>query len=141
VFAGSGAAASNDGPALVASFWKPSAIAIDGASNKFVADTLNYRVRLINPEGMVSTLAGAAKGFADGVGTAAAFFNPRGLTIAPPPAATITLVRHGQSTWNEAGRMQGSSDESVLTPRGRAQAAAARDAVRRGGGRGEADAS
>jgi probable phosphoglycerate mutase len=66
---------------------------------------------------------------------------PHGLTIAPPPAATITLVRHGQSTWNEAGRMQGSSDESVLTPRGRAQAAAARDAVRRGGGRGEADAS
>ena len=83
VFAGSGAASANDGPALVASFWKPSAIAIDGAGNKYVADTWNYRIRLIDPAGVVSTLAGAAKGFADGTGTAAAFFHPRGLTLAP----------------------------------------------------------
>jgi DNA-binding beta-propeller fold protein YncE len=84
VFAGSGAAGFNDGPAADASFWKPSAIAIDGASNKYVTDTWNYLVRLINPAGLVSTLAGSpARGFRDGVGAAAAFFNPRHATLSP----------------------------------------------------------
>jgi probable phosphoglycerate mutase len=34
----------------------------------------------------------------------------------------VTLVRHGQSTWNAEGRIQGSSDFSVLTSKGEAQA-------------------
>lgn len=34
----------------------------------------------------------------------------------------VVLVRHGQSTWNEEGRIQGSSDFSVLTKKGESQA-------------------
>lgn len=34
----------------------------------------------------------------------------------------IVLVRHGQSTWNAEGRIQGSTDFSELTPKGQAQA-------------------
>ncbi|KAG7556117.1 Histidine phosphatase superfamily [Arabidopsis suecica] len=34
----------------------------------------------------------------------------------------VVLVRHGQSTWNEEGRIQGSSDFSVLTIKGESQA-------------------
>ena len=34
----------------------------------------------------------------------------------------VVLVRHGQSTWNAEGRIQGSSDFSVLTDKGVAQA-------------------
>ena len=34
----------------------------------------------------------------------------------------VVLVRHGQSTWNACGRMQGSSDYSRLTEKGRSQA-------------------
>ena len=34
----------------------------------------------------------------------------------------VVLVRHGQSTWNAVGRMQGSSDESRLTEKGVSQA-------------------
>ncbi|XP_059430986.1 probable 2-carboxy-D-arabinitol-1-phosphatase isoform X2 [Corylus avellana] len=37
-------------------------------------------------------------------------------------AKRVVLVRHGQSTWNEEGRIQGSSDFSVLTKKGEAQA-------------------
>jgi hypothetical protein len=37
-------------------------------------------------------------------------------------AKRVILVRHGQSTWNEEGRIQGSSDFSVLTKKGEAQA-------------------
>lgn len=34
----------------------------------------------------------------------------------------VTLVRHGQSNWNELGKIQGSSDFSILTSKGEAQA-------------------
>ena len=34
--------------------------------------------------------------------------------------------RHGQSTWNAEGRIQGSSDLSVLTPKGESQAETSR---------------
>jgi len=45
----------------------------------------------------------------------------------------VALVRHGESTWNAEGRVQGSSDESRLTKRGRGQARAAGGALFRGG--------
>ena len=40
------------------------------------------------------------------------------------------LVRHGQSTWNAEGRIQGSSDISVLTEKGKRQAKEAAELVR-----------
>ena len=42
----------------------------------------------------------------------------------------IVLVRHGQSTWNAEGRVQGSSNFSYLTKRGQAQADTTRILVR-----------
>ncbi|TVU50881.1 hypothetical protein EJB05_02275, partial [Eragrostis curvula] len=41
-------------------------------------------------------------------------------------AKRVVLVRHGQSTWNARGRIQGSSDISVLTPKGESQAETSR---------------
>lgn len=41
-------------------------------------------------------------------------------------AKRVVLVRHGQSTWNEDGRIQGSSNFSVLTKKGEAQAETSR---------------
>ncbi|XP_010454527.1 PREDICTED: probable 2-carboxy-D-arabinitol-1-phosphatase [Camelina sativa] len=41
---------------------------------------------------------------------------------AKTPPKRVVLVRHGQSTWNEEGRIQGSSDFSVLTNKGESQA-------------------
>jgi hypothetical protein len=56
---------------------------------------------------------------------------------APPPPlpplkrrCRVVLVRHGQSTWNAEGRVQGSSDGSELTDKGKAQARAAGEMVR-----------
>ncbi|MQL79371.1 hypothetical protein Taro_011820 [Colocasia esculenta] len=43
-----------------------------------------------------------------------------------PLAKRVVLVRHGQSTWNEEGRIQGSSDYSVLTSKGESQAETSR---------------
>lgn len=50
-------------------------------------------------------------------------------SIALPPvtaAKRVVLVRHGQSTWNAEGRIQGSSDFSVLTQKGESQAETSR---------------
>ncbi|XP_004506138.1 probable 2-carboxy-D-arabinitol-1-phosphatase isoform X2 [Cicer arietinum] len=41
-------------------------------------------------------------------------------------AKRVVLVRHGQSTWNAEGRIQGSSDFSVLTNKGESQAETSR---------------
>lgn len=42
----------------------------------------------------------------------------------------VILVRHGQSTWNAEGRIQGSSNVSVLTKKGESQAETTRQMVR-----------
>ncbi|XP_051134661.1 probable 2-carboxy-D-arabinitol-1-phosphatase isoform X2 [Andrographis paniculata] len=50
-------------------------------------------------------------------------------SIPLPPlqaAKRVVLVRHGQSTWNAEGRIQGSSDISVLTSKGESQAETSR---------------
>ncbi|KAF6263231.1 phosphoglycerate mutase-like protein [Scenedesmus sp. NREL 46B-D3] len=50
-----------------------------------------------------------------------------------PPIKThrrVVLVRHGQSTWNAEGRIQGSSNFSCLTPKGIAQAETTRDMLK-----------
>lgn len=41
----------------------------------------------------------------------------------------VVLVRHGQSTWNAEGRIQGSTDFAVLTELGKAQAETTRQMV------------
>ncbi|QCD88099.1 phosphoglycerate mutase [Vigna unguiculata] len=50
-------------------------------------------------------------------------------SLAFPPiraAKRVVLVRHGQSTWNAEGRIQGSSNFSVLTKKGESQAETSR---------------
>ncbi|PWA36413.1 phosphoglycerate/bisphosphoglycerate mutase family protein [Artemisia annua] len=52
-----------------------------------------------------------------------------GGTVSFPPlkaAKRVVLVRHGQSTWNAEGRIQGSSNFSILTNKGEAQAETSR---------------
>ncbi|GBF99445.1 2-carboxy-D-arabinitol-1-phosphatase-like [Raphidocelis subcapitata] len=61
-------------------------------------------------------------------------FTPLGDRVDAPPLSLppitsrrrVVLVRHGQSTWNAEGRIQGSSDFSRLTAKGEAQAETAR---------------
>jgi len=82
VFAGTGAAGSNNGPSNVATFNEPDAIVRDAAGNLYVSDQSNNLIRKITPDGTVSTLAGnVTGGSADGTGTAASFNIPRGLAL------------------------------------------------------------
>jgi sugar lactone lactonase YvrE len=71
-----------DGPAESALFNKPMGIAIDGLGNLYVADAANGAIRKISPLGIVSTIAGGKTiGYADGIGSAAEFNSPEGITI------------------------------------------------------------
>ena len=71
-----------DGEGASASFNTPSALAVDGEGNLYVADTANNRIRKVTPEGKVSTLAGdGTAGFADGQAARAQFNAPVGVAV------------------------------------------------------------
>jgi sugar lactone lactonase YvrE len=73
---------STDGIGTAAKFNSPSAITTDGI-NLYVADTNNHTIRkIVIATGAVTTLAGSAGTFgsADGIGSAALFYAPSGIT-------------------------------------------------------------
>ena len=81
--AGKASIGSADGPREAARFSSPFDVTVDNAGNLYVADTDNHTVRKITPDGMVTTLAGLAgvSGSTDGVGSAARFYHPEGITV------------------------------------------------------------
>lgn len=78
-----GVAGSQDGPGSAAMFNQPEGLIVDGSGNVFVADTGNSTVRMITPDGVVTTVAGLAGqvGSSDGVGSNALFNQPDGIAL------------------------------------------------------------
>lgn len=73
-----------DGIGRAARFAFPRGLAVDAQGDIWIADSLNHSVRRIDAvSGQVSTPAGLAgqAGQADGVGSAARFFYPRGISV------------------------------------------------------------
>lgn len=75
-----GVRGADDGPALSATFNAPVGLTVDGDGVIYVSDTYNDRIRMIR-DGMVTTIAGGRRGFADGVAASASFDTPLGLAI------------------------------------------------------------
>ena len=71
-----------DGAAPRSRFSDPFGVALDAQGLVYVADGGDSnRIRRIDSQGLVSTLAGAREGFADGLGAAAAFHTPSALAL------------------------------------------------------------
>ena len=81
--AGTGTPGATDGPGNSATFSDPRGVAVDADGNVYVADFGSSLLRRITPAGVVSTLAGqkGITGGQDGIGAAATFAQPLGLTI------------------------------------------------------------
>ena len=84
-----------DGTGAAAQFSSPTKVATDAAGNVYVADQYNHKIRKITPAGVVSTLAGAAQGFADGTGTVAQFNYPFG--VATDAAGNVYVADEGNN--------------------------------------------
>lgn len=80
--AGSTSHGSSDGTGSSASFFNPTAVAVDSSGNVYVADFGNNEIREVTSAGVVTTLAGStAQGSADGSGSSASFYNPSGVAV------------------------------------------------------------
>jgi sugar lactone lactonase YvrE len=78
--AGSGLDGGGDGTGAAASFYYPEGITTDG-TNLYIADSDNNKIRKIEiATGVVTTLAGSTVGGVDGLGVAAKFNYPTGIT-------------------------------------------------------------
>ncbi|KAH3766787.1 Virginiamycin B lyase [Pelomyxa schiedti] len=78
---GNGKAGFADGQGSKTLFSSPSSIALDGASNIYVTDSGNFRIRKITQDGTVSTVAGSIFGFADGQASFSKFGSTSGIAV------------------------------------------------------------
>ncbi|MEZ0327889.1 MAG: hypothetical protein ACAH95_18495 [Fimbriimonas sp.] len=76
-----GTPGNTNGNGSTARFDNPAHIAVDRLGNIYVADTNNHRIRKVDPDGDVTTLAGSSYGYADGTGVAAQFAQPFGIGV------------------------------------------------------------
>ncbi len=83
--AGGVAIGATDGAGDTALFSAPQGLTHDAAGNIYVADTGNYTIRRIAPDGTVSTLAGSpgVAGNSDGTGAAARFSRTSAIAMGP----------------------------------------------------------
>lgn len=80
--AGDGTPGHVDGAGRAARFDGPMGLAVDSRGRIFVADTWNDRIRVIEPDGRVHTLAGGDRpGYADGAGSEARFDTPTDIKV------------------------------------------------------------
>lgn len=78
-----GVCGSADGQGTEAMFCQPRDVTVDAWNNVYVADTANSTIRMIDPKGKVTTLAGAAGvcASADGATGASRLCSPSGITV------------------------------------------------------------
>jgi sugar lactone lactonase YvrE len=88
IFAGGGSSQTQsgytDGQGTAALFDRPQGLAVDQSDNVYVADTYNYAIRMITPQGLVSTWAGTGtSGMTNGTRAQAEFGSPQGMAFGP----------------------------------------------------------
>ena len=79
---GTGEQGFKDGPSNISMFDNPCGVCVDFNGNIIVSDTFNYRIRMINSSGEVSTISGKGEeGDKDGPSNNATFFCPHSVCV------------------------------------------------------------
>lgn len=81
--AAGGAFAGDGGPATSAQLQNPEGVAVDAQGNIFIADTYNHRVRKVDLNGTITSVAGTSPGYSGDCGpaTSAQVFSPSDVVI------------------------------------------------------------
>ena len=124
-----------DGYGAQVRFNAPVALALGGQGEVFVADRDNHRVRRLTAEGVVTTFAGSAAGYQDGVGAKAAFNGPTGIAadlagrlfVADGGNHRLRLLRANGEVQTVAGSIKGWADGAGAKARFNAPAGVAVD--------------
>ena len=123
ILAGSGSQGFVDGTGVSAQFFFPKGMALDLSGNLIVADSRNYAIRAIAPDGKVTTIAGGnGKGSRDGPCREAQFSGPSDVAVAasgsiyvadpegglirridPEPCWVVTVAGKGPVSLSEEG--------------------------------------
>ncbi|KAK3275438.1 hypothetical protein CYMTET_16432 [Cymbomonas tetramitiformis] len=101
-----------DGPFNEALFYHPEGVTLDALEHSlYVADSGNCRIRKLDlAQGLVSTVAGAVRGFGNGRGTEARFHTPTDVEV-----STDGTELYVADTWNHAVRKIVLASGSVTT--------------------------
>ena len=98
--AGNGLPGFRDGDGALAQFRAPMGVAVDAGGRVYVADTWNDRIRVIERDGRVRTLAGGdGAGLADGRGDTARFDTPTAVAAAGDGRLWIADTGNGALRW------------------------------------------
>jgi uncharacterized protein (TIGR03437 family) len=108
IAAGNGESANfsgDGGAAMSAQFMGPGGVAVDAAGNTYIADTFNNRVRMVSPDGKITTIAGDGTPAYLGEGVPAAIseiYFPVG--IAADGQGDLYIADHGNSRIRKISR-------------------------------------
>jgi sugar lactone lactonase YvrE len=107
VAGGGGMGFSGDGGAATSALLdSPSGVAVDGAGNLYIADSGNKRVRMVDMNGIITTVAGNGGGLAAGVNVFGSIGDGGPATAAPLAADDVALDAAGNIYIAGAGRIR-----------------------------------
>lgn len=101
------------GPATKALLNYPNDVAVDSAGNIYIADTYNFRIRMVTPGGTIYTIAGRSRsGYSGdgGLATNASFSFPTGIALGPGGIIYVA------DTQNNVIRQLTTNPSAVLIP-------------------------